>query len=71
MGKGVGRYVMEWVDRTARNLNKACVFLYSMDSSDAVAFYEKTGYRKAATKRLPFEQMKPEYRGMYLMIKAV
>lgn len=71
VGKGIGSHVMDWVDRAARNLNKAYVFLYSMDSSDAVAFYEKTGYRKAATKRLPFEQMKPEYRGMYLMIKAL
>lgn len=70
-GMGVGRYVMDWVDRAAQRLKKHYVFLYSMDSSEAVKFYEKVGYQKAATKRLPFEQMKPEYRGMYLMIKEL
>ena len=38
-----------------------------MDSSRSVGFYEQNGFVKCGTYTLPFEQMKPEYRGMYVL----
>jgi diamine N-acetyltransferase len=70
-GKGLGKKTMMWVEALARQQEYDFLFLYTMDSSDARLFYEKLGYQKVATKRLPFEKMKPEYRDMYLMIKEL
>ncbi|HEV7349391.1 GNAT family N-acetyltransferase [Telluribacter sp.] len=70
-GTGLGAQVLAWVAERAAALRRDYVYLYTMDSSQAIRFYEKYGYRKAGVKRLPFEQMKPEYRGMYLMIKEL
>ncbi|GAB3819793.1 hypothetical protein GCM10028895_18710 [Pontibacter rugosus] len=38
-----------------------------MDSSRSVDFYEKNGFVKCGSAQLEFEQMKPEYRGMYVL----
>lgn len=70
-GKGLGQKTMAWAEDLARHQKRDYVFLYTMDSSPALLFYEKLGYRNVADKRLPFETMKPEYRGMYLMIKEL
>lgn len=70
-GLGLGKKTMEWAEQYARQGGYHYLFLYTMDSSDARSFYEKMGYQKVAAKRLPFEQMKPEFRGMYLMTKEL
>lgn len=68
-GTGLGKKVMQEAERIAIGLDFKYLFLYAMDSSSAVHFYEKLGYAKVGDKTLPFDKMKPEYRGMYLMIK--
>ena len=70
-GMGLGQLAMTWAEVRARQLEQPYVFLYTMDSSDARWFYEKSGYEIRGEKRLEFEKMKPEYRGMYLMIKQL
>jgi diamine N-acetyltransferase len=70
-GRGLGQQTMVWAEAQARRQEYEYLFLYTMDSSDARLFYEKMGYQKVGIKRLPFEQMKPEYRDMYLMIKEI
>lgn len=70
-GMGLGQQTMAWVEIQAKQQECDFLFLYAMDSSDARLFYEKMGYQMVAEKRLPFEKMKPEYRGMYLMIKEL
>ena len=70
-GLGLGQKAMAWAETRARQLQRAYVFLYTMDSSKARLFYEKAGYLARGVKRLDFEKMKPEYRGMYLMIKEL
>ncbi len=70
-GLGLGYRAMAWAEDRARQLGRNILFLYTMDSSDARFFYEKLGYVKSGNKRLSFEKMKPEYRGMYLMIKEL
>ncbi|MPR34311.1 GNAT family N-acetyltransferase [Salmonirosea aquatica] len=70
-GMGLGQGAMAWAEAVARWLGRDYAFLYTMDSSDARWFYEKIGYEKRGETRLAFEKMKPEYRGMYLMIKEL
>ncbi|AKD03795.1 GNAT family N-acetyltransferase [Pontibacter korlensis] len=66
-GIGIGRKVVEFTKEVAAKLNKRMVWLKAMDSSRSVNFYEQNGFVKCGTYTLPFEQMKPEYRGMYVM----
>lgn len=69
--KGYGRRVVEFCFSFGRNLNRQIIWLKAMDSSDAVFFYEKLGFERCGTFRLSFEQMKPEFRGMIIMMKKL
>jgi diamine N-acetyltransferase len=70
-GMKLGQQAMVWAETRARQTEKAYVFLYTMDSSEARWFYQKAGYEIRGKKRLSFEKMKPEYQGMYLMLKEL
>jgi len=70
-GKGYGRRVMEFCLDYAKDLNKEIIWLKAMDSSDAVEFYKKSGFEVCGTFRLDFPQMKPEFRGMVIMLKRL
>lgn len=70
-GKGVGSEVVEFTVQFAKERNKKVVWLKAMDSSRSVNFYEKNGFRKCGTFMLDFPQMKEEYRGMYVMSRAL
>jgi GNAT superfamily N-acetyltransferase len=66
-GKGIGREVVNFTKEVAVRYNKRVIWLKAMDSSRSVAFYEQNGFVKCGTYTLPFEQMKPEFRGMFVM----
>lgn len=66
-GKGIGREVMRFTKAFAAQRNKRIIWLKAMDSSRATDFYEQNGFRKTGTYTLNFGQMKPEYRGMYVL----
>jgi diamine N-acetyltransferase len=70
-GKGYGRQAVEFCFDYAKELKKEIIWLKAMDSSDAVAFYEKLGFEVCGTFRLGFPQMKPEFRGMVIMLKRL
>ena len=71
-GKGVGKQVMAFTEKFARERNKRVIWLKAMDSShDAIRFYEQNGYTHCGTYRLDFEAMKPEFRGMVVMKKVL
>ncbi len=71
-GRGVGRYSMEFVLGLAKELDKKMIWLKVMDSSaDAISFYKKQGFEICGTYHLDFEQMKEEFRGMYVMKRNI
>jgi len=71
-GRGIGAYAVEYVFALAKSLNKQLVWLKVMDSSTKpIAFYKKMGFEICGTYHLPFEQMKAELRGMYIMKTAL
>jgi len=70
-GKGHGRQVMEFCYDYARKLKKEIVWLKTMDSSDAVLFYKELEFDICGNFMLDFRQMKPEFRGMIIMMKRL
>lgn len=69
---GLGKQLMQIVFDLGKSMKKNIVFLKSMDSSvNSIAFYKKLGFEKCGTLTLPFEQMKEEYRGMFILKKEL
>ena len=69
-GKGIGKFVLDFVFEVAKDQNKKLVWLKVMDSSsEAIRFYENNGFQKCGTYHLDFSQMREEFRGMYIMQK--
>ncbi|OIN61242.1 GNAT family N-acetyltransferase [Arsenicibacter rosenii] len=71
-GKGLGRFAVDFVVRLAQELNKACVWLKAMDSSEAALhFYRQNGFTVVGAERLTFAVMKPELRGMLVLSRPI
>ena len=71
-GKGIGKFVFDFVIEIAKQQNKKLIWLKVMDSStNAIAFYKKMRFEICGTIRLDFEMMKPELRGMFVMKKML
>ena len=70
-GKGVGRQVLEFTDQYARERSKKYIWLKAMDSSSAIEFYGKSGYKIIGDYMLTFPEMKEEFRGMHVMMKSL
>lgn len=67
-GKGIGRKLIEFAFNRARDLNRDCVWLMAMDTSDKpIAAYERAGFEIHSRARFDFEIMKEEFRGMVVM----
>lgn len=67
-GKGVGRQTIDFAIKRAGKLNRDCVWLMAMDTSEKpIAAYERAGFRIHSRTRLDFELMKEEFRGMVVM----
>lgn len=72
VGKGLGEIAFNFAVDTARQLNKKIIWLTAMDSSiKPIAAYTRMGYEICGTKRLDFEQIKDEMRGMVIMKKTL
>ena len=69
VGKGIGTKLVDLCVEMAYKLGKTAVWLAAMDSSRAVEMYEKMGFVECGNWSLDFEKMRPEYRGMVLMVK--
>lgn len=73
-GKGVGRELMQFAFNRAKELNRDCVWLMAMDTSEKpIAAYQRSGFTINFYTRLgdEFELMKEEFRGMVVMKHSV
>ena len=72
VGKGLGEIAFNFALDVAQRLNKKIIWLTAMDSSiKPIAAYTRMGYEICGTKRLDFEQIKDEMRGMVIMKKTL
>ncbi len=70
-GKGYGRRAMEFCFSFAKEQGKQIIWQKAMITSEAVSFYEKMGLEKKGTLELDYPLMKPDYRGMVIMMKWI
>ena len=70
-GKGLGRAVMNRIEIYAKKLNRKIVWLKTMDSSTAVSFYEKCGYKVSGETRLNVEEIQPQFQRQLIMEKII
>ena len=70
-GKGSGTRVIDFVIDLAREKLKTMVWLKAMESSAAVAFYEKHKFIITDAYNLTFPTMKEEYRKILVMCRVI
>lgn len=69
-GKGVGRALMTFADKQAKNAGAPYLWLRVMDSNTYnLDFYTKNSYKILYKRWLNLENIKTEYRGIFTMIK--
>lgn len=70
-GKGLGRCLLHYAEQRARQLGKDAIWLKVVDSSPALGFYQKLGYRAIDQTQLDFELVHPAYQKMYILEKRL
>lgn len=71
-GKGVGKAVMNWLEKEALLKDYKAIWLDAMDAKQqAFEFYKKLGYQYHAHVFLPFELMKKDVRKMSQLYKLL
>jgi GNAT superfamily N-acetyltransferase len=70
-GRGVGRQVLDFVEKMARASNKKAITLNAMKHGPALDFYKKNGFEIFDEKRLEFASVRNDQRGMYVMFKTL
>ena len=68
-GQGVGKKVLDFVEKMARTTNKKIITLDTMKHGPALDFYKKNGFEIFNEIRLQFATVKDDQRGMYVMLK--
>ncbi|MFK7982909.1 MAG: GNAT family N-acetyltransferase [Saprospiraceae bacterium] len=71
MGKGLGKAVMQAVREIGLINDKKVIWLKTMDSSDAVQFYQRCGYEICGATRLVIEGLYPELQRQLIMKKEI
>ena len=69
--RGFGRQALEFCFELARQRKREILWLKTMDSSEALNFYARLGFRECGHFQLDFELMIPEFRGMKILMKEI
>ncbi len=71
-GNGIGKKLMQWVEKQCRKRGDHILWLEAMDSQQqALKFYEANGFEICGSMRIDYEIMRPEYRGMHRLYKRL
>ena len=71
-GLGIGRRFIELAFRVAAELGKENFWLAVIDTNvEAMAFYEKAGFRRHSTMRVEYPKFREELKGMWRMVKNI
>jgi GNAT superfamily N-acetyltransferase len=70
-GQGYGKDVLKLVEAYALSIHKRFLWLDTMKKGPALSFYCTNGFRIIGEKELPFENAKPEEKGMYILVKEL
>ncbi|MER3317711.1 MAG: GNAT family N-acetyltransferase [Allomuricauda sp.] len=70
-GKGIGKQLLEFIEETARGLNKKVVWLDAMQKGKPVHFYQKNGYVIKRESEVVLPNAKPSEKPMWILTKTL
>lgn len=71
-GKGIAQHLLHWIEQRSKKNGMGYIWLEAMDTKERVIqFYKKNGFKILSSRRLNFELMLHQYRGMYIMHKNI
>ncbi|MCQ0111167.1 Acetyltransferase (GNAT) family protein [Zhouia amylolytica] len=71
-GKGIGKQLIQWVEKEFCSQQETILWLEAMDTQQAALnFYQKMEFEIVNHFKFNSEFMKDEYRGMYTMVKKI
>ncbi|MBT8375824.1 MAG: GNAT family N-acetyltransferase [Bacteroidia bacterium] len=71
-GKGVAQMIMLWAETKALNSSQKLIWLDAMDTQQqAIKFYQKLNYKQVGTRRLDFNRLHENYKGMIVYAKTI
>nr|WP_321411569.1 GNAT family N-acetyltransferase [uncultured Allomuricauda sp.] len=70
-GKGIGRQVLQFIEKTAKALNKKVIWLDAMQKGKPVVFYQKNGFIIKRESEVTLPHVKPKEKPMYILTKKL
>ena len=70
-GKGIGKQLIQFIEETARALNKKVIWLDAMQKGKPVQFYQKNGFIIKRESEVTLPRVKPEEKPMYILTKEL
>nr|WP_297786062.1 GNAT family N-acetyltransferase [uncultured Allomuricauda sp.] len=68
-GKGIGKQLLQFIEETARKLNKKVIWLDAMQKGNPVHFYQKNGYVIKRESEVILPHVKPSEKAMWILTK--
>lgn len=68
-GKGIGKQVLQFIEDTARDLNKKIVWLDAMQKGNPIHFYQKNGFTIKRESEVVLPRVKPTEKAMWILTK--
>lgn len=70
-GKGIGRQVLHFIEKMARELNKKIIWLDAMQKGKPVQFYQKNGFVIKRESEVVLPNVRPNEKPMYILTKKL
>ena len=70
-GKGIGKQLLQFVEDTAKSLNKKVIWLDAMQKGNPVHFYQKNGYIIKRESQVVLPNVKPSEKPMWILTKKL
>ena len=70
-GKGVGKAVLQFTEKLARDLKKKVIWLEAMKKGQAVHFYEKNGFEVVGESHVPLKGVLNNEKEMWVLAKVL
>ena len=70
-GRGIGRQVLQFIEKTAKALNKKVIWLDAMQKGKPVQFYQNNGFSIKRESEVTLPHVKPEEKPMYILTKEL
>jgi GNAT superfamily N-acetyltransferase len=70
-GKGIGKAVLQFVEKKARELNKKTLWLDAMQKGNPVHFYQRNGFTIKRESEVTLPHVRPSEKAMWILTKTL